>query len=144
MTAVTAIRGAFASKLSKSSDDLAFIGTISLETRKQIGMRTSLSLWTDYEYISSVPKMHYADFNRPTRIDDDGVLRQPHHAAAEYRLRLRAALRRAAEIACRSELPQSHRLDRMVGALAQDEIRALPGRQDVLFQIDQIDRAPDR
>jgi hypothetical protein len=61
-------------KLSKSSDDLAFIGTISLETRKQIGMRTSLSLWTDYEYISSVPKMRYADDEgSPTRIDDEGV-----------------------------------------------------------------------
>ena len=66
-------RGEFASKLSASTDDLAFIGTISLETRKQIGMRTSLSLWTDYEYISSVPKLRYADENRPTRIDDEGV-----------------------------------------------------------------------
>jgi hypothetical protein len=61
----------FGTRLSKSSDDLAFIGTISLETRKQIGMRTSLSLWTDYEYISSVPELHYADFERPTRIGDD-------------------------------------------------------------------------
>ena len=60
-------------KTSKSSDDLDFIGTISLETRKQIGPRTSLSLWTDYEYISSVPEMHYGDLDRPTRIDDEGV-----------------------------------------------------------------------
>ena len=66
--------GAFSSKISQSNDELAFIGTVSLETRKQIGMRTSLSLWTDYEYISSVPKMHYADDDgRPTRIDDEGV-----------------------------------------------------------------------
>jgi hypothetical protein len=66
--------GAIATKLSKSNDELAFIGTISLETRKQIGMRTSLSLWTDYEYISSVPKMRYAnDDGRPTQIDDEGV-----------------------------------------------------------------------
>jgi hypothetical protein len=66
--------GPVATKLSKSTDDLAFIGTISLETRKQIGMRTSLSLWTDYEYISSVPKMRYADDDgRPTQIDDEGV-----------------------------------------------------------------------
>jgi hypothetical protein len=65
----------FNSKLSKSADDLAFIGTVSLETRKQIGPRTSISLWTDYEYISSVPKMRYADGGdgRPTRIDDEGV-----------------------------------------------------------------------
>jgi hypothetical protein len=58
-------------RTSKSNDELAFIGTVSLETRKQIGMRTSLSLWTDYEFISSVPKMQYADLDRPTRIDDD-------------------------------------------------------------------------
>ena len=63
----------FNSRLSKSSDDLAFIGTVSLETRKQIGLRTSLSLWTDYEYISSVPEMRYADTSRPTRISDDDV-----------------------------------------------------------------------
>ncbi len=64
----------FESKLSKSSDDLAFIGTISLETRKQLGPHTSISLWTDYEYISSVPKMRYADGDgRPTRIEDDSA-----------------------------------------------------------------------
>ena len=64
----------FNSKLSESTDDLAFIGTVSLETRKQIGPRTSISLWTDYEYISSVPKMRYADGSgRPTRIEDESV-----------------------------------------------------------------------
>jgi len=64
----------FGSALSKSSDNLAFIGAVSLETRKQIGMRTCLSLWTDYEYISSVPKMRYAnDTGGPTQIDDEGV-----------------------------------------------------------------------
>jgi hypothetical protein len=62
------------SRVSESSDDLAFIGTVSLETRKQLGPRTSLSLWTDYEYISSVPKMRYADGgSRPTRIDDEAI-----------------------------------------------------------------------
>ncbi len=67
----------FASKLSKSDDNLAFIGTVSFETRKQLGPRTSLSLFTDYEYISSVPKMRYADGNgRPTRIEDDGEFAQ--------------------------------------------------------------------
>ncbi len=65
--------GTIGSKLSQSTDELAFIGTVSLETRKQIGMRTSLSLWTDYEYISSVPQIRYADENRPTRIDEEGV-----------------------------------------------------------------------
>jgi hypothetical protein len=63
----------FSSRLSQSNDDLAFIGSVSLETRKQLGPRTSLSLWTDYEYISSAPKMHYGDGDRPTRIDDDSV-----------------------------------------------------------------------
>ena len=56
-----------------SNDDLAFIGSVSLETRKQIGPRTSLSLWTDYEYISSVPEMHYSNGDRPTRIEDDSA-----------------------------------------------------------------------
>lgn len=65
--------GGFGSKLSQSSDDVAFIGTLSLETRKQLGTRTSLSLWTDYEFISSVPKMQYANGNRPTHIDDESV-----------------------------------------------------------------------
>jgi hypothetical protein len=61
------------SSISQSNDELAFIGTVSLETRKQLGTRTSLSLWTDYEYISSVPQMKYAGPNNPTRIDDDDV-----------------------------------------------------------------------
>lgn len=64
----------FNTKISESNDELAFIGSVSLETRKQIGMRTSLSLWTDYEYISSVPEMRYNNGSgQPTRIDDDGV-----------------------------------------------------------------------
>src|SRR6185437_1630371 len=83
--------GSFTSKLSNSTDDLAFFGTVSLETRKQIGPRTSLSLWTDYEYISSVPKIHYADDN-PDAHRRRRNLRQPHHAEAEYRPRLAAAL----------------------------------------------------
>jgi hypothetical protein len=60
-----------ASKLSMSHDDIAFIGSISLETRKQLGPRSSLSLFTDYEYISSVPTMRYANAGRSTRIEDD-------------------------------------------------------------------------
>lgn len=64
----------FNSRISQSDDELAFIGTVSLETRKQIGMRSSLSLWTDYEYISSVPEMRYDNgSDRLTRIDDDAV-----------------------------------------------------------------------
>jgi hypothetical protein len=34
---------------------------------------SAFPLWTDHEYISSVPKVLYADDNRPTRIDDEGV-----------------------------------------------------------------------
>ena len=49
------------------------IGSVSFETRKQFGPRTSLSLWSDYEYISSVPEMHYSNGDRPTRIDEDGA-----------------------------------------------------------------------
>jgi hypothetical protein len=63
--------GPAATRLSQSSDDFAFIGTVSLETRKQIGPRTSLSLWTDYEYISSVPDLHYAGAGGTTRIESD-------------------------------------------------------------------------
>jgi hypothetical protein len=65
--------GAFSSKLDKSNDELAFIGTLSLETRKQFSPRASMSLFTDYEYISSVATMDYATPNRATRIDDEGL-----------------------------------------------------------------------
>ena len=61
------------SRITQSDDDLAFIGSVSLETRKQIGPRTSLSLWTDYEYISSAPKMIYADTSRSTQIDEESI-----------------------------------------------------------------------
>ncbi|HWM32429.1 MAG TPA: hypothetical protein VNO69_12120 [Methyloceanibacter sp.] len=57
----------------KDADELAFIGSISLETRKQIGPRSSLSLWTDYEFISSVPKMNYINANHATRIEDEAI-----------------------------------------------------------------------
>jgi len=56
--------GPVTTRTSTSDDDFAFIGTLSLETRKQLSGRTSVSLWTDYEYISSAPSMHYA--NGPT------------------------------------------------------------------------------
>jgi hypothetical protein len=66
--------GAPSTRLGLSNDELAFIGTVSLETRKQLGARTSLSLWTDYEYISSVPKMRYADDSgHPTTIDSESI-----------------------------------------------------------------------
>jgi hypothetical protein len=61
------------SRIGLSEDEFAFIGTVSLETRKQLSDRTSLSLWTDYEYISDVPQMKYAGPSGPTRIDYDDV-----------------------------------------------------------------------
>jgi hypothetical protein len=59
------------SRSSLSQNELAFIGQLSFETRKQIGNRTSLSLWTDYEFISNVPEMRYSNGSRPTKIEDD-------------------------------------------------------------------------
>jgi hypothetical protein len=54
------------SKLGLSHDNVAFIGGIKFETRKQLGPRTSLSLLSEYEYYSWVPDMRYND-------GDDGV-----------------------------------------------------------------------
>lgn len=45
--------------LSLSSDDFAFIGGISLETRKHFSPRVALSLKSDFEFYSWVPEMHY-------------------------------------------------------------------------------------
>jgi hypothetical protein len=51
-------------RLGLSSDEVAFIGSASFETRKQFGPRTSLSLLTDYEYYSFAPEMRYVDADR--------------------------------------------------------------------------------
>jgi hypothetical protein len=56
--------GPATTRLSTSDNELAFIGTLSLETRMPLGSRTSLSLWTDYEYAGS---------GGTTRIEDDDV-----------------------------------------------------------------------
>lgn len=64
---------ATSTQLSKSNDELAFIGTLSLETRAQLSDRASVSLWTDYEYISSVPQLRYAKPGSTTRFGDDDV-----------------------------------------------------------------------
>jgi len=53
--------GASPSSLSLSKNDLAFIGGLVLETRKRLGPRAMLSLKTEYEYYSWVPKMGYKD-----------------------------------------------------------------------------------
>jgi hypothetical protein len=62
------ISGPGGGRLSLSEDKTVFIGSLTFETRKQIGQRSSLSLITDYEYYSWAPEMRYA--NGPTRIDD--------------------------------------------------------------------------
>ncbi|ODA68053.1 hypothetical protein A7A08_01223 [Methyloligella halotolerans] len=58
--------------LGLSTDDTAFIGGLTLETRKQFTPRTSLSLESTYEYISWVPEMQYSNSNtgQSTTIDD--------------------------------------------------------------------------
>ncbi len=72
-------------RLGLSDNEAAFIGSASFETRKQFGGRTSLSLLTDYEYYSYVPRMRYADADQTgnnnfagnishTFIDDDDTL----------------------------------------------------------------------
>lgn len=50
-----------ATRLGLSDDEVAFIGGLNFETRKQFGPRTSLSLVTDYEYFSYAPEIRYVD-----------------------------------------------------------------------------------
>ncbi len=64
-------QGATTSALARSDDDVAFIGTLSFETRKDLGPRSSIGLYTDYEYISSVPEIRYGAGRTPTRIVSD-------------------------------------------------------------------------
>ncbi len=44
-----------------SNSEVAFIGGLTLETRKKIGRRATLSLKSNYEYYSYVPDMNYND-----------------------------------------------------------------------------------
>ena len=67
--AETDYRGTYASprptdRLALTKDETTFIGGVSFETRKQLGARTSLSLLTDYEYLSYAPEMRYVDADR--------------------------------------------------------------------------------
>jgi len=63
------------SRLSLSDDQAAVIAGISFETRKQFGPRTSLSLLSEYDWYSSVPKMRYAHGpGEVTTIQDDSAL----------------------------------------------------------------------
>ena len=62
-------------RLSKSDDQATVIAGLSFETRKQFGPRVSLSLLSEYEWYSSVPRMHYAQgLGGVTTIDDDSAL----------------------------------------------------------------------
>ena len=70
--------GLASTKLGLSNDEVAFIGSLSFETRKQFGERTSLSLLTNYEWFSYAPQMKYLDADPPflgkvnaTHIGDD-------------------------------------------------------------------------
>ena len=67
----TYVQGPNSSALARSDDDVAFIGTLSFETRKDLGPRSSIGLYTDYEYISSVPEIRYGTGATPTRIVSD-------------------------------------------------------------------------
>ena len=49
------------SRLRLSDDEVAFIGGVKFETRKQFGPRSSLSLLSEYEWYSWVPAMRYND-----------------------------------------------------------------------------------
>ena len=63
------------SRLSLSDDQAAVIAGISFQTRKQFGPRTSLSLLSEYDWYSSVPKMCYAHGpGEVTTIEDDSAL----------------------------------------------------------------------
>jgi hypothetical protein len=62
-------------RLSKSDDQATVIAGLSFETRKQFGPRVSLSLLSEYDWYSSVPKMRYAQgLGGVTTIEDDSAL----------------------------------------------------------------------
>lgn len=56
--------------LSLSRSELAFIGGVTLETKKQLGARSTLSLKSDYEFYSYVPDMLYNNNDAGNTIGD--------------------------------------------------------------------------
>ena len=56
--------------LSLSRSELAFIGGVTLETRKQLGARSTLSLKSDYEFYSYVPDMLYNNNDAGNTVGD--------------------------------------------------------------------------
>jgi hypothetical protein len=54
-------KGIGGSRLGLSEDQVAFIGGVKFETRKQFSPRTSLSLLSEYDWYSFVPSMRYND-----------------------------------------------------------------------------------
>lgn len=76
-------KGIGGSSLGLSDDEVAFIGGVKFETRKQFGARTSLSLLSEYDWYSWVPAMRYNDGDGPakgivnrTHITDDDAFSQ--------------------------------------------------------------------
>ena len=54
-------KGIGGSRLGLSDDEVAFIGGVKFETRKQFSPRASLSLLSEYDWYSYVPEMRYND-----------------------------------------------------------------------------------
>jgi hypothetical protein len=84
-------------RLSLDDSETTFIGSLSFETRKQFGYRTSVSLLTNYEWFSYAPEMRYLDADPPaagkvdvTHISDDDAF------AVRTQLRLNIGLGPAA------------------------------------------------
>jgi hypothetical protein len=58
-------KGIGGSRLGLSNDEVAFIGGVKFETRKQFSARSSLSLLSEYDWYSYVPSMRYNDGDGP-------------------------------------------------------------------------------
>jgi hypothetical protein len=67
-------RGVGGSRLGLSDDQLAFIGGVKFETRKQFSPRTSLSLLSEYDWYSYAPAMRYNDGDGAA----NGIVNQTH------------------------------------------------------------------
>ena len=131
------------SRLSLSKDDLAFIGSVSFETRKQFvrarACRCGATMSTSRRCRRcAIPT---AIAQRGSKTTAPSPLAS---WALEYRSRPRASITNRSNRASRSELAQRHRLDRVIRPFAQDQIGTQPRRQDIVSKIDEIDRAPQR
>jgi hypothetical protein len=66
--------GLVGSRLGISNDEVAFIGGIKFETRKQFSPRASLSLVSEYDWYSYAPAMRYNDGDGQS----DGIVNRTH------------------------------------------------------------------